>query len=145
MIYKKLNIGWNAEPNSPDVELQRNGNNLIVRFYLNAFQFKNFNEEDKGELIFTNCFKYSFNNCNDEGYYRGQYRYKYDSLPWGEFYELQHDWENDFHHDFIIMNSGVDKKRLKHFIFFFRDNTLECIAKDFEFTVLAASSNQEAT
>jgi hypothetical protein len=88
MKYKKLNIDWNAEPNAPEVELQTDGHKLKLTFYLNPFIYHNVDEEDKGELIFRDCFKYSFNSCNDEGYYAGQYRYKNDVLPWGEFYEL---------------------------------------------------------
>jgi hypothetical protein len=135
MKYKKLNIGWNAQPNAPEVELDIEGDKLRVEFYLNPFIF-DVGEQDKGELTFTECFKYSFNTCNDEGYYHGQYRYNNETLPWGEFYELQHDWETDFPNDFETLNSQTDKQQLRHFIFFFRDNTLECIAKDFEFRQL---------
>jgi len=133
MKYKKLNIDWNAEPNAPEVKLKIEGDKLKISFYLNPFIYDNVYDEDKGELIFTDCFKYSFNSCNDTGYYLGQYRYNDDILPWGEFYELQHDWEKDFHKDFEILNPLHDKEQLRHFIFFFRDNTLECIARDFEF------------
>jgi hypothetical protein len=133
MDYKRLNIGWKAEPNAPDVWVEVKEDELRVEFYLNPFVFDNVEEGDKGELTFKNCFKFSFNSCNEEGYYLGQYRYKNDTLPWGEFYELFHDWESDFHNDFKILNSELDKHTLRHFLFFFRDNTLECIAKDFEF------------
>ena len=57
MKYKKLNVDWNAEPNAPEVELEVDGDKLKVGFYLNPFIFKNVGEEDKGELIFKNCFK----------------------------------------------------------------------------------------
>jgi hypothetical protein len=133
MKYKKLNIDWNAEPNAPQVELQTDGDKLRVSFFLNPFIFDNVDGEERGELIFVECLKYSFNSCNDEGYYSGQYRYKNALLPWGEFYELEHDWEKDFHKDLKILNPSLDKGQLRHFIFFLKDNTLECIAKDFEF------------
>jgi len=136
MKYKKLNIDWDAEPNAPEVKLQTCGDKLKVSFFLNPFIYDDVHEEDKGELVFTDCFKYSFNSCNDEGYYNGQYRYQNDELPWGEFYELQHDWEKDFHDDFEILNPVLDKAQLRHFIFFFRDSTLECIARAFEFRYL---------
>lgn len=134
--YKRLNIGWNAQPNAPEVELKTESNNLILTFYLNPYIYKNVNEYDKGKLTFKNCFKYSFNDCNDEGYFLEQYRYKNEILSWGNFYELLHDWENDFHPDYKCLNSEVDKGKMRHFIFFFRDNTLECIAEDFEFVYL---------
>lgn len=136
MKYRKLNIDWNAEPNAPGVKLQVNENEIKLEFLLNPFAYDNVSEKDKGELIFNDCFKYSFNSCNDEGYFLGQYRYKNDQLPWGEFYELQHDWEKDFHPDFRMLNSQIKKDGLRHFIFFFRDNTFECVAKDFKFSYL---------
>jgi hypothetical protein len=136
MNYKKLNIGWNADPNAPNVELAVVGKNLKIKFNLNPFIFERISEGAKGELIFNLCFKYSFNSCNDEGYFNGQYRYKEDQLPWGEFYEIQNDWKNDFHPDFKVLNNDLVTKELKYFIFFFKDNTLECVAADFEFNNL---------
>ncbi len=136
MKYKKLNIDWNAEPNAPEVKLQENGADLKLEFFLNPFVFDDVDEDDKGELVFKDCHKYSFNSCNDEGYFRGQYRYNNNELPWGEFYEIEHDWTKDFHPDPKILNQGIEQKGLKHFIFFLRDNTLECIARKFEFNKL---------
>jgi hypothetical protein len=93
-------------------------------------------EDQKGEFNIYNCHKYSFNSCNNEGYYRGQYRYKYTELPWGEFYKLQTNWKTDFHHESIILNNKVKDDKMNHFIFFFRDSTFECVAEDFEFNYL---------
>ncbi|HNP78918.1 MAG: hypothetical protein U0289_05080 [Cyclobacteriaceae bacterium] len=136
MKYVKLNADWNAEPNAPEVKANVRGDNLEIEFFLNPFMFDHINEGEKGLLVFSDCFKYSFNSCNDEGYFRGQYRYEDEILPWGEFYELKHDWEKDFHNDFKVVNDKPDKNGLRHFIFFFRDNTLECIASDFQFIYL---------
>ncbi|NVJ47342.1 MAG: hypothetical protein HWE07_09450 [Cytophagia bacterium] len=136
MNYKKLNIDWNAEPNAPEAVLEEIGTDLRLEFFLNPFVYHNIDNDEKGELIFKNCFKYSFNSCNDEGYFRGQYRYSNSELPWGEFYEIEHDWTNDFHQDQKILNQEIEQIGLKHFIFFLRDNTLECIAKEFEFNKL---------
>jgi len=56
-------------------------------------------------------------------------------LPWGEFYELTDShWNKDFPDDKIILNDSIDKKGLRHFIFFFKDETFECIATDFSFS-----------
>jgi len=136
MIYIKLNTDWNTEPNAPEVQLKVQGNKLELEFFLNSFIFDHIHEDVKGQLIFENCFKYSFNSCNDEGYFRGQYRYKNEFLPWGEFYELKHDWKNDFHKEYIILDDKTDKNNLKHFILFSKNNTFECIAKDFQFRYL---------
>ena len=55
---------------------------------------------------------------NEEGYFREQYRYKESDLPWGEFYELESDWQNDFPKNNLILLPNRDNKPLKHFIFF---------------------------
>jgi hypothetical protein len=136
MKYIKLNTNWNAEPNAPKVEIKIQGDKLELEFFLNSFIFDHVNEGDKGQLLFTDCNKYSFNSCNDEGYFRGQYRYKNETLPWGEFYELMHDGEIDFHSDYKMVKDKTNEIGLKHFIFFFRDNTFECIARDFKFRYL---------
>ena len=72
---------------------------------------------------------------NDEGYYGGQYRYKYTELPWGDFYEIDTDWKSDFHKNNLIILPIIDCARLKHYILFLRDNTFECVAENYEFTV----------
>lgn len=131
MTYEKLNLDWNAEPNAPEPTVSARGNTLTVSFYLNYFLYDRFHEDDKGILTFKDCYKYSFNSMNDEGYYRGQYRYKYNELPWGEFYLLNTSVD-DFPKDSIILDESLANRKLNHYIFFFRDNTLECIAETFE-------------
>ena len=142
MNYKILNIDWDAEPNAPQPELFVEGFQITIKFLLNPFTNDNFEDDEKGELIFFNCHKYSFNDCNDEGYYRGQYRYKTAQLPWGDFYELQTNWKNDFPRDSIVLNEVVDENNLKHYIFFFRDNTFECVAGGYEFRYLKEKTTQ---
>lgn len=134
MNYVKLNENWGAEPNAPEVELRIEGNTIFLEFFLNDEDF----EDDKGILKFENCHKYSFNSMNDEGYYLGQYRYKYTDLPWGEFYKIETNWESDFPVSSIELNQLLNKDNLSHFIFFFRDNTFECVAENYEFSILKA-------
>ncbi|HYV91219.1 MAG TPA: hypothetical protein VE978_05525 [Chitinophagales bacterium] len=133
MKFKKLNLGWNVEPNAPNLNLTIQGDTLRLEFLLNYMKFPHILEGEKGELIFKKCYKYNYNFCNDEGYYRGQYRYNYKELPWGEFYELHTDWENDFPTDSKIIREHLGKENFKHFIFFFRDSTFECLAEEYEF------------
>lgn len=132
MQYTKINEGWNADPNSPDVELRVDNEGLMLEFYLNAFQFNEFKEGDKALVTFKGCHKFSFNAKNDESYHKGQYRYKHSELPWGEFYILDTDWETDFpqDHEVLYTLNGTEKD-LKHYIFFFKDNTFECVAQSF--------------
>ncbi|MFD2247012.1 hypothetical protein [Pontibacter ruber] len=136
MNYKKLNIDWNADPNAPEPYLSVSGKQVSLRFYLNPFLFDQIEKDGEGELIFLNCHKYSFNNCNDEGYLHGQYRYSNEQPPWGEFYLLQTDWKYDFPMECTILEEKFSEDQMKHFIFFFRDNTFECVAEDYVFSYL---------
>lgn len=135
--YKKLNDNWNAEPNAPYPKISIINNKLIVEFYLNPFIFKNISEGQKGRLTFINCNIYRLGSTNDEGFYKNQFRYSPRDIPWGEFYLLLNsDWANSFPEDKIILNSRLKSDDLKHYLFFFRDNTFECIAESYNFEFL---------
>ena len=127
----KLTMDWNAEPNAPEVLLSVNGNTIILDFYVNYFLFHKFKEDAKAIITFKNCHKYSFNSMNDEGYYQGHYRYKYTDLPWGEFYKLNSNWQIDFPDEHIVLSPVADLINLNHYLFFFRDNTFECVAESY--------------
>ena len=128
----KQNIDWNADPNAPQVKLNVKDNSVSIEFYANYFVYNQFKEGDKLQLTFINCHKYSFNSMNDEGYYMDQYRYSNKELPWGEFYILNTDWKIDFPSDYYLISGVVDERNLKHYIFFFKDNTFECVAERYE-------------
>ena len=132
MNYTQLNEHWNADPNAPEVQLKLHEDAVILQFYLNSFIF-DFDDAEQGRLIFKNCHKYSLNSMNDEGYYMGQYRYKCDELPWGEFYRLETNGENDFPKKAVVLNVNPNKRDLKHYIFFLKDNTFEAVAEDYFF------------
>ena len=72
---------------------------------------------------------------NDEGYYRGQYRFKPSILPWGEFYRLDTNWKIDFPDNSITLIKIPNEKKQKHYIFFFKDNTFECVAEGYQLTL----------
>jgi hypothetical protein len=134
MKYTKLNKNWNAEPNSPEPNIIQTENRIELTFQLNPFIFEHIDEGDKGVLEFYNVYAYRLGQTNDEGYYLGQFRFSNDLLPWGEFYELtDSNWTNDFPDDKIILDKKIKKSLLRHFIFFLKDNTFECICSDFEF------------
>ncbi len=134
MEYKKLNSNWNAEPNAPEVRLFIDDLTVKLDFFLNHFVFSEFKENERGVLTFFKVHKFSFNTTNSDGYYMDQYRYKNSDLPWGEFYQLNTKWQIDFHENVTVLFPQPDETNLKHFIFFLRDNTFECVAEGFEFT-----------
>lgn len=129
--YIQITTDWNADPNSPGEELTMNGTDLIIDIYLNYFLFDQYKEGDKVKIRFKKCVEYSLNGCNDEGYFYGQYRTNPDELPWGEFYEIKSGLDRKMPNPTVIVtNDNLDKK---HFIFFLKDSTFECLASEYEF------------
>lgn len=131
MNYTKLNNNWNANPNAPETSLIEKSKNIELQFYLNYFIFDSFKEEDKGILIFKNCYKYLFSNCNDEGYFREQYRFTHKEIPYGDFYEIK----GNYYFEGKILCTKKSKD-LKHYIFMMKENIIECLAEDFSFNIL---------
>jgi hypothetical protein len=150
--FKQLNHGWNAEPNAPAPIIRVDGSDLVLQFYLNPFGFKQFEEEDVGFLRFHDCLRYRLGPTNDEGWYRGQCRYGRSAPKWGEFYELTgYDPQLDQPTDWVTINGCREPlvsrllRRLasvfgvppadsaRHFLFYLRDDTFECIASGWSF------------
>lgn len=128
--YVQITKDWNAHSVSPEIELQPINSNLLMTLFLNAYVFEGFEEGDKANILFKNCSKYSLNICNDEGYYYGQYRTYPSELPWGEFYEIRSGLDREFPEP--IINLTTDNSNKRHFIFFFKDETFECLADDYK-------------
>ena len=142
MTYTQITTDWNADPNDPQVQLSVGSLSVSLEFSLNNLQFDNFKIGDKAKLTFLNCHKFSFNNMNDEGYYMGQYRYKYNELPWGEFYKLETNWKTDFPRRHTVLNEDINIDKLHHYIFFFKDNTFECVAEKYELSFKLADETR---
>ncbi|WP_448138472.1 hypothetical protein [Sphingobacterium siyangense] len=126
----QLSKNWNAHPVSPEVNLQIVGKNLIMEIYLNHYMFDSFVEGDKARITFENSYKYSLNSCNDEGYYYGQYRINWKQLEWGEFYEIISGLDRKLPKPIVQLSDDSDNKR--HFLFFFKDETFECLADNYK-------------
>jgi hypothetical protein len=135
--FRQLNAGWNAEPNSPNPQVTIEGADVILTFLLNPFQFPQFDPEDVGKLRFSSCLRYRLGAPNDEGWHRGQCRFSHFAPHWGEFYELGGDLRlAECPDDWIEVCSTLSVPR--HFLFYFRDETFECAAFDWDFEVLKA-------
>ncbi|WP_239616867.1 hypothetical protein [Cohnella mopanensis] len=137
MKYQQLNNGWGAEPNAPDpqIEIDFAQGKLKLKFYLNPFIYKDVEEEIRAELEFSNCFMFRLGPTNDEGFYRGQCRFSKTGINWGEFYQLEEtEWKETFPKDkVIVLNHLINEEGLRHYLFYFRDVTFECIAKDYHY------------
>jgi hypothetical protein len=136
--FHQLNSGWNAEPNAPEPSVEVAGPDMLLRFFLNPFQYPKFKEGDVGVVRFKACSRYRLGKTNDEGWYRGQCRYSRAAPAWGEFYELTgpddvaaqpDDWMN-----------ASNEMSGRHFLFYFRDATFECFAADWRIEPVAANA-----
>lgn len=108
-----------------------------MTFLLNPFVYQHIDEGEKGTLAFFGVYAYRSGATNEEGYNRGEFRFKNEQLPWGEFYELADSkCKNDFPDDKVILNDSINQNKLRHFIFFLRDETFECLALDYQFTFM---------
>jgi len=137
--FQKLNAGWNAEPNAPSPSVEVQGEDLLLRFLVTPWQFPEFKEDEVGVLRFVKCQRYRLGNTNDEGWHMGQCRFSKLAPEWGEFYLVQGDAE--------LLDAPVDWQsvhlqsgRGRHFLFYFRDETFECIAEHCEIESSVANS-----
>ena len=135
MEFIQLNQKWNADPNAPYPCIKINGSNLLLSFFMNHFTFSNYNDSDMGVIEFYDCIQYRLGEPNDEGFYLGQCRYKQYGIKWGEFYLVRNsDWEVNFPNP-KILNKTISTNQVNHYLFYFRDETFECVAESYKFSV----------
>ena len=128
-FFVRLNNGWNAEPNAPDESARVDGKDVILQFDVNPFQFREFNENEKGVLRFVNCSRFRLGGTNDEGWYIGQCRFSRLAPAWGEFYAIIGDPNSTYGpRDWVEVQYPVAQNGT-HFLFYFRDRTFECVAE----------------
>ena len=126
--FYKLNEGWNADPNAPSPAIEVQGEDIVLKFLVNPFEFPEFEKDEIGVLRFVRCQQYRLGPPNDEGWYLRQCRLSKLAPEWGEFYMVQgdaalleapEDWQC------VRQHSGAGR----HFLFYFRDDTFECVAE----------------
>jgi len=143
MEFVQQNINWNAEPNAPmpKVEIKEGSSKIVLTFYMNAFMYENVDEDDIGVIEFDNCLKFRIGSTNDEGFYRGQCRFAQTGVEWGEFYRIVNsNWKEYFPSDEVAVDANLEHStELNHYLFYFRDETFECIAESYSFKIKSAS------
>ncbi|MBU3972721.1 MAG: hypothetical protein KKE42_02845, partial [Alphaproteobacteria bacterium] len=86
-------------------------------------------------LTFAGCTRWRLGLTNDHGWFGGQCRYSGIAPAWGEFYEIvDDDPVRDAPDDWRV--EGSDKPSGRHFLFYLRDETFECMADDWRFETL---------
>lgn len=142
--FLQLNVGWNAEPNAPDPCVVVDDRDVVVTFLMNPFQFPEFTVEDVGRLRFHSCSRYRLGSTNDEGWYRGQCRFSNIAPSWGEFYEVSGDLRlTECPADWVEVD--VTSVGLRHYLFYFRDETFECDASEWSLEVWRPNKSLEPT
>ena len=150
--FTKLNDGWNAEPNGHDPHISIETPDIIFEFLLNDLLYPEYKNAEKGILRFTDCWRYRLGPTNDEGWCRGQCRFSRLAPKWGEFYEVHGDllfnavldpkaFYNEtfkvqltpYSLDWVTLGKEVISSR--HFLFYLRDETFECDARDWNFSI----------
>ena len=127
--FVRLNLAWNAAPNAPDPETIIDGEDLLLVFNVNAFQFPEFCHGERGVLRFVNCSRFRLGATNDEGWYLGQCRFTGLAPAWGEFYAVIGDPGSVAGpDDWVVIRSNPGLKGT-HFLFYFRDSTFESVSE----------------
>lgn len=134
VTFTQLNHGWNADPNSPEPKVRVVDGDVVLIFFVNAFQFPDFSEGTEAIIRFKTCQRYRIGLPNDEGWSMGHCRFSKLAPAWGEFYELAGDPDlllapNDWS---IVQATG---DMMRHYLFYFRDETFECIAQSWKITL----------
>ena len=135
--FTQLNHGWNADPNGPDPRAEWDGLSLRLRFRMNSFQFPEYDAEDIGEIVFDDCSRFRLGTVNDEGWYRGQGRFGRAGHSWGEFYEVAGGLDPGTAQDDWVVRCP-DAESYHHFLFYFRDEDFECVARGWNLKISKA-------
>lgn len=126
MLFTRLNIGWNADPNAPSPKVGWKGNDLILKMCPNEFQFDHLKADWIG-CVFKDCTRFRVTLVNDHGFYLGQCRFSGLAPAWGEFYRIDGDTMDD-----LLTQPWTqrcpDNEASKHFHFYLRDHSFECKA-----------------
>lgn len=130
--FRKLNDGWNADPNAPAEVVSVVGDTVALEFRFNSDAYAGFAKGERGRLMFTGCTKHRLGETNDEGWYPGQCRFSKLAPSWGEFYEVAGDLLDEQISDWTPVPPGSPGPR-RRFLFYLRDDTFEVDAQDWRF------------
>ena len=139
------------DPNAPEPQVSVEASSVSVRFrsyrvvhdkqptgILRALSLfsKRSSKFDKrwGTLRFVGCSRWRWDSTNDHEWYKvdGHGRYSGIAPRWGEFYELS---GPDPDRDAVSWEKiGPETASSRHFLYYFRDETLEFMAEDWSFS-----------
>ncbi|SMC43342.1 hypothetical protein [Rhizobium sp. RU36D] len=138
--FRQLNAGWNANNGAPHPHVALCGSTIELHFLMTLGAGIVAGDDEAGCLTFVGCSRWRLGSPNDEGWYLGQCRYSKIAPRWGEFYEITgrdslRDMPDDWHE---LADAG---EGYRHFLFYLKDETFECIAADWSFRHVAATAD----
>ena len=139
--FKKLNGDWHADGGAPEPNVCTNESGSTLTFFLSAGPNTKFRASDRGEIFFSQCWRYRIGPPDDEGWYKGHCRFRCLAPEWGEFYEVTGDLLDSGPKDWVLIK-GDSSDFSRHFLFYFKDETFECDAQDWSFRVLPVSDQE---
>lgn len=135
MKIQKLNKNWSAEPSVLLESIKRTDDGIEVNFVLNSLPYEYIEEGEKGKLEFYDVYAYRNGPSNSEEISKRKIPLKVDQIANGDFYELlDSKWKTDFPTDKIIVDETKKTSKLRHFLFFLKDSTFECLASDYSYS-----------
>lgn len=134
IILKKISTNYGSEPNIADPMFCLHGDRLILIFPLN-YRLFDFKEGQKGSIVFFGCTGFRSGAPNDEGFYLKDNkiwnREDLGLIDWHSFYEVSN-VPSDYYDTFYKNNDYKNNTNLKHYVFFMKEGTFECLAESYE-------------
>lgn len=136
----RLNANYESDPNVAIPLLGLYNDELTLIFALNYFTFP-YKEDEKGRIKFSKCAAIRIGGPNDEGFLRNQHplwNASLGSVKWHSFYEVMGtptEHFEAFYKNGALMESA---KNLRHFVFFMKEATFECLAESYKEEVVTS-------
>ncbi|MDB5264657.1 MAG: hypothetical protein JWN64_228 [Parcubacteria group bacterium] len=128
IIFSKINLDQEIDPNTASPKLEIYDRKVKLFFPLRS--------EKLGCIEFINCRGLRSGSPNDEGYYKYNDGFwninDYPEIEWHSFYEIKNA-PLEYLNQFYIQGEKTELSNpsLKHYAFFMKEGTFECLAEDY--------------
>ena len=78
-------------PIAPSSSVELQGDDLVLKSFVNGFEFREFEEDEVGILRFVLWERYRMGSPDDVGWRRGRCKFSAIAPKWGEFYGVEGD------------------------------------------------------
>ncbi|MBL8015555.1 MAG: hypothetical protein JNK26_05215 [Candidatus Doudnabacteria bacterium] len=137
-VIKKLDFGYFPDPNTTDLKdnITQHDGEVVLEFPLNHLVTKDLGETSRGRLTFSLVTKHVYGPPNDEGFYihyKNIFDYPVLGFKVDELYEVT-GLQNEFGKENAqLLNDPTNK----HYIFFVKEGTFQCVAQSWKFELLS--------